>query len=338
MICLTLSNSSSLIAQSTSLAYKYEYTKVTDVRFVKGALDHTVWCATDFAGTQAIRKKEKTTTSVFTNDHFKIDTWLLEDSERPSWTTPIEKITFDQTGIKSYKPGGALAAFQPFTNANDPYTEMYDSVAAGQEIGNLPKFPQYDHAVIDSFHAHGYQILWQGNGDLWISQEIHVIKIKPSVLQVENWYWSNETGDVLHTDYFQIVAGGDTLLRKSLTIDKIELCSGACIRREKKDVYIGYTYVNATPTPRSQEVDVTEQILQVLAYPNPFRDQIELKVNILGDEPYQVQLFNQQGTRIFDQTLLGERNVLDLAHLPSGCYALSIQSARGATRTKIVKI
>jgi hypothetical protein len=328
-----------LVAQTSNLAYKYEYTKITDVRFVKGALDHTEWCATDFVETQATRKKEKITTSVFVNNHFKIETWFLEDSERPSWASPIQKITLDLLGVKSYKQDSSLGIFQSFNDTYNPYSEMYDSVVAGHTIGNLPKFPQFDQADLDTLRANGYQIQWQGNGDLWIIlEEIHVLKIKSSVLEVENWFWSTETGDVLSTAYYQIVAGGDTLLRKSLTIDKLELCSGACIQREKKEVYIDYTYLNTAPTPRSEKLDAKQAILQVMAFPNPFKNFINLKANTVDEETFTVQIFNLQGSVVFQQMLNGNRNELDLAYLPSGCYTLSVLSARGTTHTKIIKI
>jgi hypothetical protein len=276
------------------VAYQIEYTKVTDVRYTKGLLDTSKWCSTDYVITQPGRKREKIVSEVLEDGNFSITTWHLEDTERPSWATKIEKTVFDQTGIRAFRSDHTSAAFQSFNTLSNPYQDMLDSQGDGQEIGALPLFPEYDQQLLDSFQANGYSVVWQANGDLWlVKPQIHTLKIMPSVQQVENWYSSSASGEVLNTQHFQLF-NGELTLRKSVTVDKVELCSGACIKRERKEQFVDYTNTNSWGNyAYKNSKPGNEQSPSILGYPNPFSDQIALQLSH-ENIPYTAQLIDLQ--------------------------------------------
>jgi hypothetical protein len=323
------------LAQVPNLDYQYDYTKITDIKFTKGLLDSSIWCPTDYVDVQPVRFRERTITRVFTDNHFQIEKQNLQDSRLPDWSTPVAKTVYKQDGITAYKINGTIAAHQSYSpDGTDPYSDIQQGVAAGQIIGNLPKFTQYDQIPIDSFRNQGYQIIWQPNGDLIISEEIHVIFVRPSVLQVEQYLFDMNLGEIITLADYQIV-NGDTLLRKTLTTDWLELCSGACIQRETREVYINYDHQQAQPRSNRTENQILEQ--GFITYPNPFTSQLTIKPS----DPacaYTLAVYSQHGGLVYATKLIGQHTLSRLEELPSGSYQVVISTDHQTHRRSLIKL
>jgi hypothetical protein len=70
-------------------------------------------------------------------------------------------------------------------------------------------------------------------------------------------------------------------------------------------------------------------LTSVSLYPNPANNQINLKGLVAG-EKYTAQLLNTNGTVVLEQIIYGNAQ-LDVSHLPTGIYALSITNQENST-------
>ncbi len=72
----------------------------------------------------------------------------------------------------------------------------------------------------------------------------------------------------------------------------------------------------------------------VSLYPNP----TESKVYIEAEGLRQVRVINLMGQEVMNQTVSGNRFILDLSSQPKGCYFIETLTEQGSTTTKIMKL
>ena len=310
---------------SQQLEYRYEYSHTTDTRYIKGAQDTSRWCITDYVSTLPTHKEERQVTSVFADNNFMVENYEIEDSQRPEWASPIEKTVLDHTGLKALRPNGNVALFMPMSLLDSSYFHIRDSIAAGHTVGKLPLFPQTREFDTDSLQAAGYLIEQQPNRDLWFWNDNLFVKIMPSVLTVEVFkpVWDGETQHY-RIQHYRVDDQGDTVLQKTISRDNLVLCSGACIARETREVYFGYSFFQpgGQPKPLSSADAPNSSAISLHAYPNPVEDKLFLKFNHVP-AAYLVRVYDFQGRVVRESRHETSQVAIDIGDLPSGAYALA---------------
>jgi len=93
------------------------------------------------------------------------------------------------------------------------------------------------------------------------------------------------------------------------------------------------TYAKNPLPVHFNEISTQNNILQV--YPNPFQDQITLRLST--DEVYQLKIFSPTGQVIHEGEFSGTEHQLDLTGIHNGFYIISIQSNEMSSTRKVIK-
>lgn len=92
----------------------------------------------------------------------------------------------------------------------------------------------------------------------------------------------------------------------------------------------------------SSTKDTENTITSLNVYPNPVQDRLNLDLSVTEKTDYQLQIINTMGQVVHQQVytaITGEQNVvLDIAHLATGAYHLTLQSKEQLTSHKFMKI
>lgn len=81
---------------------------------------------------------------------------------------------------------------------------------------------------------------------------------------------------------------------------------------------------------------ITLKPMEVLVYPNPAQDKLQVLCNQASTSPLQCKIYDLHGA-LFMQTTFSKEVTLDLTDLSSGSYVLSVENAETAVRKKIMR-
>jgi len=102
------------------------------------------------------------------------------------------------------------------------------------------------------------------------------------------------------------------------------------------NTYYQFEYLN-----NNQDIITNMSNISVKAYPNPFRENLELTVNSKDNLPVHIRLFNIKGHLLIDQTSDISRNnniQFNTKALSSGVYFLKVSNRNDTKTCKIIKI
>lgn len=140
-------------------------------------------------------------------------------------------------------------------------------------------------------------------------------------------YWQfvnttiNEIAIILATYQYQNF-GNHLIL---LTIN----CSGY------KQIFIFQSYINLQPTGICK---INQDELNALVYPNPFHNEVFIRIENSVDSPYQITITDVFGKTIYRNISSGN-NIFkaDVSNLPAGIYLVHIQTANQKVVKKLIK-
>ena len=79
--------------------------------------------------------------------------------------------------------------------------------------------------------------------------------------------------------------------------------------------------------------------MQLLAYPNPFSDEVTIMVNLSARESYHIQITDLNGAMVHqeDHTFTSGIHKIALAQWDSGMYIIEVASDQGSEHIKVLK-
>lgn len=79
--------------------------------------------------------------------------------------------------------------------------------------------------------------------------------------------------------------------------------------------------------------------LQLVAYPNPMNDKLNVMLSLSSGEKYQLQVSNSKGALVYQKNHLfsGGLHNLDLSQWNEGMYTLKVTSNQGTRHIKVMK-
>ncbi len=87
--------------------------------------------------------------------------------------------------------------------------------------------------------------------------------------------------------------------------------------------------------------DETGEEPEVLAYPNPFNDDLNIELDNFGDRPAQIDVFDMLGKLVYTESVESPQNsyntVLQLGGLPTSTYNVRVSTSDFVINRKVVK-
>ncbi|MEM9935249.1 MAG: T9SS type A sorting domain-containing protein, partial [Bacteroidota bacterium] len=129
---------------------------------------------------------------------------------------------------------------------------------------------------------------------------------------------------------------GHTSYRHEVIAPKGEVSYRVLLKQIQGDLLISDT-ITFAPIPNSIEADS----LTLKAWPNPFLDQLKLEIGSPENSSFYALITNENAQIIWEDTFEGTNSyyekTLNLGHLPSGIYYLSVRGEREQKHLKLIK-
>jgi hypothetical protein len=163
--------------------------------------------------------------------------------------------------------------------------------------------------------------------DISLSDGIHKqIKLKCLTKAADLLVWIEGVGATISPLYYKHYASTDVDVKVT------------CFFRKEKFVYGLTDFDCALPVATK---DFADSKLSMDAAPNPFSNDLKIDIKNTENESFKLNLSSLSGVSLFSESVnLPEQNMdfsLDLAHIPSGIYLLTIASAKKVITRKIIK-
>ena len=94
--------------------------------------------------------------------------------------------------------------------------------------------------------------------------------------------------------------------------------------------------------PGNSVSSIQNDLYDIIVFPNPFTDEINLSMHLVSDTDIQLSVFSVTGQLSYSKTFLnctsGKNSFVLKPDLPMGMYLLQIKGNKGQTSRKIIKI
>lgn len=175
-----------------------------------------------------------------------------------------------------------------------------------------------------------------------IIQDNYVLLLDISIGGVVEWSWDLGDGTTSNEPFVEHFYEEEGTYTISLTIVTAEGCTSTfeVVYDSELGDFHGDTNPSALLASSTKDAETT--ITSLNLYPNPVQDKLNLAVSVTEKTDYQIQIINTMGQVVHQQAYTattGEQSVvLNIAHLATGAYHLTLQCKNHLKSHKFMKI